>query len=160
MDKMSEIPRPSKTHGLAKVNAGRVALYAVGEVVAGVAAFCCTHPEIIRVELFGSLARREATPASDVDLVVTFAPALKEKFRGFAFFGYLDNLQSKLALALGRPVHVTDHAGVESSVRIGNTALARAIARDGQLVYEADDSTEGRARPHHRALPQGGGTCG
>ena len=124
------------------------------------ATFGRQYPEIIRVELFGSLARGEATPASDVDLVVTFAPALKEEIRGFDFFGYLADLQSELALALGRPVHVTDHAGVESSVRIGNTALARAIARDGQLVYEADDSTEGRARPHHRALPQGGGTCG
>ena len=147
-----------ETGNLPGVNAGKMAICTVDEVVTGVAVFCRQHPEIIRVDLFGSLARGEATPSSDVDLVVTFAPTLKEEVRGFAFFGYLDELQSELSVALGRPTHLTDHAGVESSVRIGNTSLARAIARAGQLVYEADHSTEGCAEPHRRALPQGGGT--
>ena len=119
-----------------------MAICTVDAVVTSVAAFCRQHPEIIRVELFGSLARGEATAASDVDLVVTFAPAWKKGIDGFAYFGHLDDLKDGLAMALGRPTHLIDQAGVESSVRIGNTALAKAIARDGQLVYEADHSAE------------------
>ena len=130
----------------------------VDEVVIGVAVFCRKHPEIICVELFGSVARGEATAASDVDLVVTFAPAWKKSIDGFVYFSHLDDLKRELAVALGRPAHLVDHAGVESSVRIGNTALAKAIARDGQLVYEADHTTEGCARSHRGELPQSGGT--
>ena len=126
----------SETGCPAQINAGNMTICTVDEVVASVAAFCREHPEIIRVELFGSVARGEATAASDVDLVVTFAPTWKEGIDGFSYFGHLDDLENGLAVALGRPAHVIDHAGVGSSVRIGNTALAKAIARDGQLVYE------------------------
>ena len=155
---MSDTLKLSKTSGPAGMNAEKAAVCTIDAVGSGVVAFCRKHPKIIRVELFGSVAHGEATPSSDVDLVVTFAPTLKEEVRGFAFFGYLDDLQDELAVALDRPTHLTDSAGVESSVRIGNTSLARAIARDGQLIYEADHSTKGCARPHHRSLPQGGGT--
>ena len=148
----------AKTGGLAGVNADEKAICTVDEVVTGAATFCRQHPEIIRVELFGSLARGEATAASDVDLVVTFAPAWKKGIDGFAYFGHLDDLEHGLAAALGRPAHVIDRAGVESSVRIGNTALAKAIARDGQLVYEADHPTEGCTGPYRGELPQSDGT--
>lgn len=116
------------------------------------AVFGREHPEIVRLELFGSVAREEATERSDVDMAVTFAPVWKREIDAFAYFGHLDDLERELAMLLSRPAHLVDHAGVESSMRIGNTALAKAIARDGQLVYEADHPTEGCAGPHHGEL--------
>ena len=106
------------------------------------------HPEIIRLEVFGSVARREAHEASDVDLVATFTPKLKETVRGLNFFGYLDDLEADLAEKLGRPVHVIDQAAVANSEHAGNRSLARAVARDAQLVYETNGSPEGGAEPH------------
>ena len=100
------------------------------------------HPEIIRLEVFGSVARHEAHEASDVDLVATFTPKLKETVRGLNFFGYLDDLEADLAEKLGRPVHVIDQAAVANPERTKNRSLARAIARDAQLVYEINRSPD------------------
>ena len=117
----------------------------VSEVVKSLAAFGCAHAEIVRLEVFGSIARGEAHAQSDVDSVVTFASDWKRAIGGFAYFGHLAELEQELAATLGRAAHLVDHAGVQSAVRIGNTSLARAIARDGQIVYEAEHSTPTQA---------------
>ena len=93
------------------------------------------HPEISRVELFGSVARGEHVPTSDVDVVVSFVPGSLP--RGLAGFEFLDELEGKLAARLGRPVNLIEQGAVENARRIGNHSLPRALARDGRLLYEA-----------------------
>jgi len=59
---------------------------------------------VARVSLFGSVARGEAGPDSDVDVAVE----LDESFSsgGFDYFGQLDELERRLAGILGREVDV------------------------------------------------------
>ena len=54
------------------------------------------------VRVFGSVARGEAGPQSDVDLLVDIATDR----RGFAFFGLLEDLRRALEELLGWPVDV------------------------------------------------------
>jgi predicted nucleotidyltransferase len=54
------------------------------------------------VRVFGSVARNEAVPGSDVDLLVDLAPDL----RGFALFASLRDLAADLENLLGVPVDV------------------------------------------------------
>lgn len=51
------------------------------------------------VRVFGSVARGEATDASDVDLIVRLRPEMREG--GFAYFGRLDELANRLGGMLG-----------------------------------------------------------
>ena len=110
--------------------------HAKDELLEVVALFGQAHPEIVRIVPFGSVARGEDTPESDVDVVVSFAP--DDVPRGFAGFGFLDDLEKELAARLGRPVDLIDQEVVENALRIGNNSLPRAVARDGRLVYEAE----------------------
>ena len=73
----------------------RDGLVTVNEVRSILAAFGGAHPEVMRVELFGSVARGENTPESDVDVVVSFAPGSLP--RGMAGFAFLDDLEKELA---------------------------------------------------------------
>ena len=100
------------------------------------AVFGQRHPEIVRVELFGSMARGEETPESDVDLVVSFAP--NGVPRGLAGYAFFDDLEKELAALLRRPVHLVEQEAVENAQRIGNHSLPCAVARDGCLLYEAE----------------------
>lgn len=54
------------------------------------------------VRVFGSVARGDATSASDYDLVVDLDPDV----HGFEAFDRLDRLERRLTRLLGRPVHV------------------------------------------------------
>ncbi len=56
------------------------------------------------LSLFGSVARRESTENSDVDLAVKLDHARMP--RGFHYVGRLEELREKLAATLGRPVDV------------------------------------------------------
>ena len=56
------------------------------------------------VLIFGSVARGEATPGSDLDLVVRVDAAFREG--GFACFGRLHELNAQLRHILGCPVDV------------------------------------------------------
>lgn len=57
------------------------------------------------VRVFGSVARGDAVPESDVDLLVDFEVATPT---GFEYFGMIYDLQEELARILGRPVHVVE----------------------------------------------------
>ena len=100
------------------------------------AAFGRAHPEVRRIELFGSVARGEATPLSDVDLVVEFAPGSVP--RGMAGFAFLNDLEGELAADLDVPVNLITAGSVRTAANIGNRSLARAVARDARVVYEAE----------------------
>ncbi len=98
--------------------------------------FARTHPEITRLQVFGSVARREATAESDVDILASFAPGTLP--RGLAGFVFYEEMEEELATHIGHPVHLLDQVALENAIRIGNTALAKAVARDGQIVYEVE----------------------
>ena len=110
------------------------------EIRGAIAVFGRLHPEISRVQLFGSAARGEATTESDVDVVVHLVPGSLP--RGLAGFGYLSDLEEKLAAHLGCPVDLVESGVVENARRIGNNALPRAVERDALIIYESDSTAD------------------
>lgn len=56
------------------------------------------------VSVFGSVARGEETPSSDIDLALDLVPGAAPP--GFQFVTYVDRLKGRLALALSRNVDV------------------------------------------------------
>jgi len=56
------------------------------------------------VSVFGSVARGEDTPSSDVDLALDLAPETTPP--GFQFVVYVERLKRKLATALSRDVDI------------------------------------------------------
>ena len=67
---------------------------------------CCRRHRIARLELFGSRARGDARPDSDVDLLVTFEEGYVP---GLEFFG----LGNELEALFGRPVDLIVRRVVE-----------------------------------------------
>jgi predicted nucleotidyltransferase len=78
------------------------------------------------VTLFGSLARGEATAASDVDLAVRPGPGFSRG--GFDHFGKFEALREHLAALLGCDVDLVE----EPAVRPG---LRKAIAEEGVRAF-------------------------
>ena len=75
------------------------------EIKSRLAPFCRRHG-IARLEVFGSLARNEPHPGSDIDLLVTFQP---EVHLGWDFF----ELHKELEVLLGCEVDLLTHRSVE-----------------------------------------------
>lgn len=73
---------------------------------------------VTRVRLFGSHARDEARPDSDVDLLIDVAP---DRLRGFAYFA----LEKELGRRLGAGVSFVHEEGLNRVIR--KHALADAI---------------------------------
>lgn len=82
---------------------------------------------VTSVALFGSIARGQASDASDIDLAVT----LDRRFSsgGLDYFAKLDALESELAELLGHPVDV-----VAMPVRAPH--LRTAIEKDKLIAFE------------------------
>lgn len=74
------------------------------------------------VQVFGSVARGEAGPGSDYDLVVD----LESTLGGLEAFDRLDRLENDLRDLLGRPVHVV-------TARY-DSPFARRVRRDSQPI--------------------------
>jgi predicted nucleotidyltransferase len=55
--------------------------------------------------VFGSVARGDAVPESDIDLVVEFDESVPS---GWDYFGMVYEIQEALAALLGRPVHIVE----------------------------------------------------
>ncbi len=62
---------------------------------------------VTNVRVFGSVARGEAGPTSDVDFVVD----VPREYRGFAWFGVLEDLRRALEQVIGRPVDIVASGG-------------------------------------------------
>ena len=86
--------------------------------------FCRKHP-IAHLEVFGSVADGTATPASDVDLMVTFDPAVRVGKEFFTMALELEDL-------LGRRVDLVERASIE---RMANPFKRRSILSSAQLIY-------------------------
>jgi hypothetical protein len=86
----------------------------------------CDARRVRRLVLFGSAARGDAGPSSDVDLLVEFMP-MAPRDHADALFG----LQEDLERLLGRAVDLVE----EETVR--NPHLRKSIERDHVVLYEA-----------------------
>lgn len=87
-------------------------------------AFCQRHG-IVRAEVFGSVAKEEARPGSDIDLMITFRPGVEP---GLEFFSLQDELES----VLGCRVDLLTRRSVERSE---NSIRRRSVLESAREVY-------------------------
>ena len=79
-----------------------------------------------RLSIFGSVARGDATGASDVDIIIRLSPEAAQG--GFTYFGRLDTINRRLEEILGCSVDV-----VAEPVR--KERLRQAIEREATLAF-------------------------
>ncbi len=96
----------------------------VNEIVRRLEPYCREHG-IIRLELFGSSARGNARPGSDVDLIATF-----RKIPGLHYF----SMEKEMGRLLGVPV---DLMLVEDVEVMTNPYRKVTIQRDRRTIYAA-----------------------
>jgi predicted nucleotidyltransferase len=89
-----------------------------------IAEYCRRHG-IVELALFGSAARGELRPDSDVDLLVTFAPDARLSLFDFA------QIQAELSDLFGRTVDLVERGSIE------NPFMRRTIMRDATVLYAA-----------------------
>lgn len=82
----------------------------------------CRQNDVIKVGVFGSMARGEANEQSDVDLIVEFSNRKS--------LLALVALERKLSVALGRKVDLLTEGAISPYLRDG-------IMRDLKVIYEA-----------------------
>ena len=78
------------------------------------------------LSLFGSVARDEVTPASDIDLAVRLAPGFSAG--GFDYFGRFEDLRAELAAILGCEVDLVEEPAERPT-------LQQAIDQDRALAF-------------------------
>ncbi|MBI2760306.1 MAG: nucleotidyltransferase family protein [Chloroflexi bacterium] len=86
----------------------------------------CRRWNITELALFGSVLRDDFRPDSDVDLLVTFAPAARWSFVD------LEDMESELTALLGRKVDLVERAAVEQS---SNYIRRRRILTTAEPIY-------------------------
>jgi hypothetical protein len=94
---------------------------AIADLLAGY----CRQAGIIRLEVFGSMARGEARRGSDVDLMATFADN-----PGLRFF----TMEDEMAAILGVPVHLLTRDSVE---QMTNPYRRKSILAEAKMIYHA-----------------------
>lgn len=87
-------------------------------------AYCSRNPAIQKVAVFGSFARGEQGPSSDVDLIVGYAD------RDTVSTVDVGGLYEDLASLYGREVDIL------TSVRGLSPRMAMSIKREGKVIYE------------------------
>lgn len=83
------------------------------------------RPYASRIELFGSAARGDAGPDSDVDILVVLRPEDERPRLGLRWF----ELEAELADTLGRPVEIVTERALSPHVR-------PFIEPDRRVIYE------------------------
>jgi uncharacterized protein len=84
----------------------------------------CRKYKVRQLGIFGSAARGEAKPESDVDILLEFLPD-----SGMSLFG-LEDLNRELEELLGRKVDLASKKGLKDRVR-------PCVMRDLRILYEA-----------------------
>lgn len=85
----------------------------------------CERWKVAELALFGSAARGDMTPDSDVDLAVTFRPDA-----GVSLFDFA-SMQLELEELFGRPVDLVEKASIRNPFR------RKSILRDLTILYAA-----------------------
>ena len=85
----------------------------------------CRRWRVTEFGLFGSVARGEIRPESDVDVLVTFAPDA-----GWSLFDLVE-MQEELKVMFGREVHLVERGGLRNPFR------RHEILRSMEIVYAA-----------------------
>ena len=88
----------------------------------------CRRWGIIELAVFGSAARGELTPASDVDFLVTWGPA-----RHWSLFDH-QRMEEELEKIVGRPVDLVSRKAIEESE---NFVIRKHILASARSVYAA-----------------------
>ena len=70
-------------------------------------------PYVNRISIFGSFARREGTPESDIDILIQLKPSEERPPLGFKFFG----LELELSKRLHRDVELATEDGLSPYIR-------------------------------------------
>lgn len=94
------------------------------EIARRLAPLCRAHG-ITRLEIFGSVARGDAQPGSDVDLVATLTKPL-----GFRFYGLGDDMER----VLGVRVHLLSRDQIDTMT---NPYYLASIRPDIRIIYDA-----------------------
>ena len=97
---------------------------ATDEIVRRLEAYCSAHG-ITRLDIFGSVARGDATPGSDVDLIATF-----REIPGLHYF----SMEREMGRLLGVPVHLLIAEDVEE---MDNPYRKETIQRERRTIYAA-----------------------
>lgn len=79
----------------------------------------CKRHDVARLRLYGSMARGEAAPESDIDLIVDFSAP-----KGFF---ELIRLEDELAAFFGRPVDLVTEKGLSPFLRASIVASAAVL---------------------------------
>lgn len=85
----------------------------------------CRRYQVVEMAIFGSAARGDARPGSDVDILVEFAPGV---VHGWGYF----ELEQELARVFGRRVDLATKKWLKPKVR-------DEILRDARVVYAASE---------------------
>lgn len=88
----------------------------------------CRRWKITELSAFGSVLREDFGPASDVDVLVTFAPEAR-----WTLFDMV-RMRDELSEILGRDVDLLSRRGVEAS---RNPIRRKAILSSVQVIYAA-----------------------
>lgn len=107
-----------------------ISIYQIREAVAN---WANSHPEIESVFLFGSRARGDCTPDSDIDLAVVVAGILGES-ADTRYFCHRNTWKTELESLLGRSINIV------RKIKHGKPEIQESIARDGVLLYEKSSS--------------------
>jgi len=81
----------------------------------------CRRYQVRELALFGSMLREDHRPDSDVDLLVSFAPAARVTFLSLA------RMQRELEALLGRKVDLVPKDGLKPIIREHILATARVL---------------------------------
>ena len=111
-----------RTEGL-KNGAVAERILSISEITSAVSRAASRFPGIQKVILFGSYARGEARPESDIDLRVEYEEG------ELSLFG-LSSFSEEVRELTGKSVDIV------SKHELGDCQLARAIAREGVTLYE------------------------
>ncbi len=63
--------------------------------------------------VFGSVAREEDTPASDIDILYRLDPEFHSRYRGLDALARIEEIRNELALRLGRAVDLADEDSLD-----------------------------------------------